>query len=360
MHPDPPPAATSRSATTAVAGPPMLLQAPSYRLPDPHYTVVLNTNAGRVTPRLRRKLAGIVPRERLFFTDSADHARQVLEHCVDRQVGTVFAGGGDGTIVGVVNQLAHLAPAAEHIPAVGVLRLGTGNALAHWLGSGRPARDLRRWRDGQVHKAVPVRMVRSEDTLFPFAGLGYDAAILNDYVRLKQQAAGRWWSDLVRGVPGYLLAGYLRTLPHYLRRPAPVVTVTNLGGPAQLIGADGRPAAPPIARGEVIYRGPATMVGAASTPLYGAGLRMFPFATQRAGRFQLRICALGPWQVARHLAAAWQGTLRHPRLHDFWADDVRVTADQAMPYQLGGDAKGHRQELRFTLAEFPVTLVGQA
>ena len=65
-------------------------------------------------------------------------------------------------------------------------------------------------------------------------------------------------------------------------------------------------------------------------------------------------------EVARNVLPVWQGTLSHPQLHDFWADDVRVTADQAMPYQLGGDARGHRQEMRFTLAEFPVTLVGQA
>lgn len=343
-----------------LAGPPMVPLAPSYRIPDPHYAVVLNANAGRVTPRLRRSLADIVPRDRLFFTESEEHAREVLSRCVEQEVGTVFAGGGDGTIVGVVNQLASLAPEVDRIPSVGVLRLGTGNALAHWLGSGQPARDLRRWRAGEVHKAVPVRMVRAEGTLFPFAGLGIDAAILNDYVKVKQHARGRWWQDLVRGVPGYLLAGYLRTLPHYLRRPAPMVTITNLGGPALRIGPDGRAVGRPVPQGGVLYHGPAAMVAAASTPLYGAGMRMFPFATGRAGRFQLRVANLKPLEIARNLLPAWQGTLRHPRLLDFWADDVRISADQAMPYQLGGDARGHRREMRFSLAEFPVTLVGQA
>lgn len=343
-----------------IAGPPMLPEAPSYRLPDPNFAVLLNRNAGRVTPRFRRAVAELVPPDRLFFTESPEHAAEVLHGCVEREVDTVFAGGGDGTIVGVVNTLAALEPQAPRLPSVGILRLGTGNALAHWMNSGRPLRDLRRWRAGKVHRSVPVRMVTGEDSLFPFAGLGYDAAILNDYNWLRDKAQGRWWSGLAHGVPGYLLAGYLRTLPNYLRRPPPLVTVTNLGRPAERIGPDGRPVGDPIPTGGVLYQGPATMIGAASTPLYGAGMRMFPFATQRAGRYQLRICALRPWEVARNLLAAWDGSLRHPALHDFWVDRVRMVFDQAMPYQLGGDARGYRREMTFGLAEHPVRLIGQA
>ncbi len=337
-----------------------LPEAPGFRLPDEHFAVVLNANAGRVTPRLRRAMSDLVPRDRLFFTESPEHAREVLEGCVEREVDTVFAGGGDGTIVGVINTLDELRHRADHVPDVGILRLGTGNALAHWMNSGRPLRDIRRWRSGRVHRAVPVRMVVAEDTLFPFAGLGYDAAILNDYNWLRGKATGRWWDRLAHGVPGYLLAGYLKTLPNYLRRDPPMVTVYNLGGPAQRIGAEGRPEGPPIDHGGIIYRGPATMIGAASTPLYGAGMKMFPFATSRAGRFQLRIAALRPLDVARNLLTLWQGTLRHALLHDFWAERVRLVFDEAMPYQLGGEARGYRQEMTFGLAEHPVTLVGQA
>ncbi|MCK6503853.1 diacylglycerol kinase [Myxococcota bacterium] len=339
---------------------PALPLAPSYRLPHDNYAVVLNANAGRVTPRLTRALGEIVPRERLFLTESPEHARHVLERCVEDEVDTVFAGGGDGTIVGVINTLAELRARSERVPDVGILRLGTGNALAHWMKSTTPERDLRRWRAGKVHRAVPVTMVTAEDTLFPFAGLGYDAAILNDYNAVKARAKGRWWQKLARGVPGYLLAGYLRTLPNYLRRRTPTVTITNLGAPAHRIGPDGREVGEPVPTGGRIYQGPATMVGSATTPFYGAGLKMFPFATSRAGRFQLRICAMRPWQVARALPDAWRGTLQHPALQDWYADRVRLVFDDAMPYQLGGEARGYRRELTFSLAAFPVTLVGQA
>jgi len=342
------------------ASPPLLPQAPTYRLPDERYAVLLNANAGRVTPRLLYDLRQIVPRDRFFLSESEEHADEILASCVERELGTVFAGGGDGTIVGVVNTLARLRPTAGRVPDVGVLRLGTGNALAHWLRSGRPERDLRRWRAGKVHRAVPVTMVTTEDTLFPFAGLGYDAAILNDYNQVKTRARGTWWQDLARGVPGYLLAGYLFTLPNYLRRRPTRVTITNLGRAAWRIGADGREQGQAVAPGEVLYRGPATMVNAGATPFYGAGMKMFPFATHRAGRFQLRICAMSPWQVARSLPEAWRGTLQHPALEDWYVDRVRMVFDDAMPFQVGGDARGYRRELTLSLAEFPVTLVGQA
>ena len=39
---------------------------------------------------------------------------------------------------------------------------------------------------------------------------------------------------------------------------------------------------------------------------------------------------------------------------------VRVVSDEAMPYQLGGDARGYRNELTLSMARFPTTLVGQA
>lgn len=342
------------------AGPPLLPQAPSYRLPDQHFAVLLNANAGRVTPRLTRALREVVPSDRLFLTESPEHAREVLHGCVEREVDTVFAGGGDGTIVGVINTLDRMRADAPKVPDIGILRLGTGNALAHWMKSRSPVRDLRRWRAGKVHRAVPVTMVTSEETLFPFAGLGFDAAILNDYNWLAEHARDSWWQPLARGVPGYLLAGYLRTLPNYLRRSPSKVTVTNLGAPARRIAADGREVGPGIPTGGVIYRGPATMIGGASTPFYGAKMKMFPYATQRAGRFQLRICSMSPWQVARALPDAWRGTLQHDALQDWYVDRVRMSFDDAMPYQLGGEACGYRRDLTFSLAEYPVTLIGQA
>jgi diacylglycerol kinase family enzyme len=334
-------------------------QLPTYTLPDDRYAVVLNANAGRVTPRVARALSKVVPEGRLFLTESREHAKDVFRNCLDQKVGTVFAGGGDGTIVDTINTLRSLAGEGTQLPSVGVLRLGTGNALAHWLGSGRPVRDLRRWEAGQVHRSVPIQMVEAEGTLFPFAGLGIDAAILNDYNLMKQRAHGKWWGKMAKGISGYLLAGYTRTMPQALLKPTQMVSVTNMGRPAFRIGPNGREIGPPIPHGAVIYEGPVSAACCATMPYYGYGMKMFPHATKRAGRFQLRLIRMSPLRMAMKVPMVWKGGTPDGVL-DFYADRVGVQFAEDMPYQLGGEAKGYRREVVFSMAKSPVTLVGQA
>ena len=335
-----------------------MLPAPTYTLPDDRYAVVLNANAGRVTPRLSRAIQQVVPRDRLFLTESQAHAEDVFNHCIERDFRTVFAGGGDGTVIGAINSLNTLR-GEGNMPSVGVLRLGTGNALAHWLGSGRPVTDLRRWSDGQVHRSVSLNMVEAEGTLFPFAGLGTDAAVLNDYNFIKNQAKGRWWQRFAKGLPGYLIAGYLKTVPNYLRRPTQHVTITNLGRPAFRVDSLGREVGRPVPNGGVLYEGPSSAVCCGTMPYYGYKMKMFPHANNRAGRFQLRLVNMGPLRMAWSLPKVWKG--HSPEgINDYYVDRIRVQFNDAMPYQLGGEAMGYRKEVTFSLASCPVTLVGEA
>ncbi len=333
---------------------------PTYTVPDARYAVLLNPHARRVTPRRVAAIRQIVPRGQLHLTESREHAREVLHRCVEDEVRTVFAGGGDGTIIDTINALERWRGDTPQLPSVGVLRLGTGNALAHWLGSGGAVRDLRRWQGGRIARSVPVSMVEAEGTVFPFAGLGHDAAVLNDYNQLRESARGTWWQGLTEGLKGYLAAGLLKTVPNYLRRGNARVRVVNIGRPAQRIGPDGREVGPVIEAGEVLYRGSASLVSAATTPLYGYGMRMFPHATRRAGRFQLRVIDMTAAQAVANMIPCWRGTLQHPGLHDFYADRVRVFFEDALPYQLGGDASGYRREMTFSLHTHQVNLVAQA
>lgn len=338
----------------------MTALASSYRLPDERYAVVLNANAGRVTEELTASIRTIIPPDRVFLTRSPEHAREVLRSCVESGVRTVFAGGGDGTIVGVINALDELRRSHPQVPEVAILRLGTGNALAHWLGSGLPVADLARWRSGAVHRAVTVPMVEAEGTLFPFGGLGHDAAVLNDYNRFKKASRGRWWRPLTFGLLGYLLAAFTRTIPNYLMRDPVRVRVINLGAPAVRLGTRGEAVGATVAAGELLYEGPASMVGCATTPMFGYGMRMFPWADARVDRFQLRVLNMGAIQSAANLWPAWQGRLDHPGRHDFHVDRVRVVFDGAMPYQVGGEAQGYRKELVFGLGAHAVTLIARA
>ncbi len=327
------------------------------RRPAP-YGVVLNANAGRVTPRLARRIERVVGADHVFLSESEEHAREILQTCLERGYDTVFAGGGDGTILQAVNTLRELA--GDAAPPVGVLRLGTGNALARHLGSGLPLLELLRWQSPRVpfHR-VPVRLVEHGDTLFPFGGLGVDAAVLNDYVALRKKHGGPGWSKLFSGLSGYLIAGFGVTIPRFLRRPLADVEVLNLGGPAYRCAPGGKPIGDPIPTGGVLYRGPASTLGVATTPLVGYGMRLFPYACRVPDRFQLRLLNFTPLQCARHLAAAWQGRLNHPECHDFYVERVKVRSSRALPLQLGGDALGHTFDATFGLAERPVTFVGR-
>ncbi len=332
----------------------------TYRIPEGSCAVVLNAQAGRVTPRVARAIERLVGPEHVFLTRSEDHAREVLRRCVERGYEAVFAGGGDGTIVQAINTLAELVPAGGHRPHVGILPLGTGNALARWVGSADPLGALRAWRERAVHRIQPLRMVRWGDTMFPFGGLGDDAAVLNDYEDTRRRLAGTPLARLGRGLSGYLIAGLLRTIPRYLRRRRPEVEVVNLGRPAWRIDPEGEEIGPPIPTGGVLYRGPCSQVGAATTPVLGYGIRLYPHATRRADAFHLRLFDFSPLESLVHLPAAWRGRLVHPRCHDFYAERVRIRFDQAVPFQVGGDAAGYRDEVTFELARQPVALIGQA
>ncbi|MCB9797006.1 MAG: diacylglycerol kinase [Alphaproteobacteria bacterium] len=330
------------------------------RTPQGPFGVVLNANAGRVTPRLTAAIREVVPEDHVFLTESKEHAEDVLRTCVTRGYRTVFAGGGDGTIVDAINTLSRLREQGADMPDIGVLRCGTGNALAHWLGSGSPVDTLSRFTRGEVHRHQPIRMVQAEGRLFPFGGLGHDAAILNDYYAVKTRWKGTALEWLSSGLTGYVWAGFGKTLPNYLLRETPTVRVENTGGPAWRIGPGGDPVGEPIPTGGLLYEGPAVAVGAGTTPQLGYGVRFFPFALRQPGAFHLRLLNLSPLGCVAALPGAWRGTLTGPGVHDFYADRVRVSASHALPYQAAGDPAGARQELSLGLSETPVTLIGQA
>jgi diacylglycerol kinase family enzyme len=332
------------------------LTAPQAVQPTSDIAVIVNANAGRFRPRLAAALAALVPADRLFLTHTEEEADAALRAVADRGVDTVFAGGGDGTIVGIINRLARVRGLGG-LPRIAVLPLGTGNALGRWLGMPSPERALRDWLEGLPHHLVTVPMVQTEGMLYPFGGLGHDAAVLNDYNALKRRFQhSRWW-PLLKGIPGYLLAAYLWTIPNYLRRGSVRVRITNLGRPAIRLGPGGVPQGEGAPPGTVLYDGTCTMVGAASTPLLGYGMRFFPYADTRPGYIQLRLLDMSAFTAGMHLIPAWRGTLRHPQLHDWHIERVRVQFRDAMPFQVGGEACGYRDEVRFESTPIPVRLI---
>ena len=334
--------------------------------------VLLNANARSVSETLKRELENFVPPEDLYYSRCFDDARSISRQVLDKGYRTVLTGGGDGTFVGYVNCLFEQAqqprvdtargafklvpvPAGEILmPRFGVLKLGTGNAVADYSGaSGRRlgvVEDILRARSGEVSLARPLHLILHDGKRAPFAGLGIDAAGLNDYVSLKHRFGP--------GGLGYFCSVVGKTLPSYvLKRGIPEVEVVNLGARAQQIGPDGKPVGREIEHGEVIYRGPCKIAAVSTVPNYGFGFRAFPYALRAPGRFQLRLTAISVPRILTHLRTLWRGGPAPAGVLDFHCDKVSVRFDREMPLQVGGDAEGYRREVVFEMAERPLELL---
>ena len=346
--------------------------------------VLLNANARSVSEDLRRELENFVPPEDLFYSRCFEDARGIARQVLDRGYRTVLTGGGDGTFVGYVNclfeeamqprsighgatgngalKLAPLPAHAVRLPRVGVLRLGTGNAVADFAGASARrvgvVEDILRARSGEVSQSRTLHLLTHEGKRAPFAGLGIDAAVLNDYVRLKQSVKGTRLQFVGSGGLGYFCSVVGKTLPTYaLSRGVPNVEVVNLGAAAQQIGPDGKPLGRDIEHGEILYKGPCKMAAAGTVPNYGFGFQIFPWALRAPGRFQLRLTAISVPTILANLRTLWRGGTPPGGVLDFHCEKVLIRFDRDMPLQVGGDAEGYRRDVVFEMSERPVELL---
>jgi diacylglycerol kinase family enzyme len=324
--------------------------------------VLLNANAKAVNDRVREALSSVVPAEHLFCSRCPDEATRIAAEVVERRYRTVFTGGGDGTFVGWVNRIVEAAERrAARPPRFGVLALGTGNAVAGMVGARprRHAHDLARYLRGEVDRVRTLDLLTCEGRRTPFAGVGIDAAVLNDYNWVRERLAGTPLRCLGLGGAGYGLAIALRSAPRaLLERRASYCEIVNVGRPAWRLGPSGERIGRAIPHGELLYAGPCMLAAASTVPYYGLGLRAFPFAGIAPGLMQLRVATrIGVPTLVWNLPRIWRGGFSHDGLLDFHADRVALRFERPMPLQIGGDAEGWRDELTFGMAASPVEIV---
>lgn len=323
--------------------------------------IVVNGNAKQVTDDLVEVLDQIVQSGDLFVSRSLEEGQEIAHTIVDRGYPTVLTGGGDGTFVQMVTWIVREAETkGSPQPRFGLLRLGTGNALAWVLGAQSPkgrgvVTDIARVRKEAGSREL--RLLEVEGTLTPFAGLGIDATVLEHFNEVK--AMFQRTPVLKRFATGgvaYLVAIVGRSMPEYLVRPHPPVRVVNEGEPAVCLGVDGQPIGDPIGAGEVLYEGPSRMVCMSTIPYWGFGARIFPFATDREDRFSLRAVDISSLDVAFNIRDIWNGTYRSDKVHDFLVERVSIHYDEPMPLQVGGDPAGARRVTHARLAK-PIRVV---
>jgi diacylglycerol kinase family enzyme len=311
--------------------------------------VLLNANAKRVTNRVLRKVTGLIPKDDIFVTHDAREAEKAARTVFSRGYPTVCTGGGDGTLVQFVTSASEYYGSRWNAPDIGVLKLGTGNALASYVGAGEVEEDLRRIRVTPDRAELPLLEV--DGRLCHFAGLGLDAAIINDYNEVRHT----WYARSMK----YFGSVLSRSLPRQLtsRRRKPLVRVYNTGATAWRCDTDGDPMGDPIPPGALLYEGPITLIGASTTPYYGYGMQIYPFAGRMPGRVQFRIASSGVLEILAHLRGLWNGTHRSPTIQDFWVSSVALEFSAPAPLQVGGDAQGYRERVDFRLSERSVRLV---
>ncbi|HEY4223336.1 MAG TPA: diacylglycerol kinase family protein [Myxococcota bacterium] len=321
---------------------------------------LLNANARAVNDRLIEELAEIIPAGDLFLSRTLEDAEIFVRTIARRGYGRVFFGGGDGTLVTSLKLLRQAcAKEALPMPAVGVLKLGTGNAMALTVGAQGAVVDASHVINKGPVAEQPVHLVECEDgTLTPFAGMGYDGAVLNDYVWLKKKVKdsplGR---RVVETLWGYLGAMLLKTVPSELRAELPRVKVTSKSDAILMVATPEGDVEKIIPAGTVLFHGQAPIMSVGAIPFFGYGFTMFPFAQKKPGYVQLRIGTIPiPLILANLWPRVWKGTFRYDGLKDFLVKDVVIESDRELPYQLGGDARGSRSRLAFKVAEEPISM----
>lgn len=325
--------------------------------------VLLNRRARGVTKRQIARLQALVGAEHVHVSDSEAHSLRLAQHIIDQNYHSVLLGGGDGTFCCWLNQLETLCTArGRSLPRIGVLRLGTGNAIGHYLDiqPATPAGLQRELARARLHESPthPLPLLRIDGRLVPFAGTGLDSQILDDYTATTRALDLVHLGALLSSPLRYALAVGMRSVPRFLLRRLPQVEVINAGGPAWAITPQGHLDPVPLPRGAVLYRGPCTLAGAATVPCYGFGVRLFPFADLRPDKFHVRCSDASALEALSHLPSVLDGTYRSPSLRDFLCDAVEIHMDAPVAMQAGGDLLPElRDFLRIELADRTVPML---
>ncbi|HEX9296745.1 MAG TPA: diacylglycerol kinase family protein, partial [Polyangiaceae bacterium] len=222
--------------------------------PSERIAVVVNGNAKRVNDEVIDTLDQILSAGELFISRRVEEGRYIARTLVERGYGTVLLGGGDGTFTVMVSDIVREARRqGKAPPRFGLLRLGTGNALAWVIGASQVKRgglkvDIERLRGDAGSR--PVRLIEVEEYLAPFCGFGIDALVLRDYNQVKQAISRGPFRRLAPGPLAYFLSSTTKSLPAFLFRPVPHVRVVNEGAEAYRLGEKGSIVGRPIRKGE--------------------------------------------------------------------------------------------------------------
>jgi len=323
--------------------------------------IILNNNARNVNQNIKEQVEELIPRNNIFYTNSLEEADATIAKILNANYTHIFTGGGDGTLVYFVNKMKEIKKKAKiktKLPAIGILRLGTGNAVAIYTNSGKKiADDLETVLKGGTYKTDTIDFVKIDDKYFTFGGFGADALVLNDYDMMKKIP-----NKLLRypfaGLKGYFLSALTITLPKViLRNKDNYVKIYANNDNAYTVSMVEGFRDMKIKKGDLIYEGPFTSVAIGTTPFYGYGLKALPFANKKKGYFQIRILKIRPMLLAYKVIKAWNGLYTGDDIIDFVVQDVRLEFKKATPLQIAGEAAGYKKEVQVSLSKEKIDFI---
>ena len=321
--------------------------------------VLVNVRARHGSEEIGDRIRRILPKARVGVTHSLEEAQGcVTRHLVPDMPDILISGGGDGTAVTLLNELRRERLAVN---TFGLLPLGTGNGWARATGvasQGAALRGLGALRDNEAPPTRTFSLVETEGRVTPFAGTGWDAEILSDYKKMLDEMPESL-RTATGGTAGYIRSIFSRTIPRHLGgKERPVVRLVNLGAQAMRVDDQGR--AVPIPNGgpgAVLYEGPISVGGAATTEELGLGFKAFRFAHLVPGRMAVRIYAASTLSATVRMPWLWRGVHPLPDDHNWMLTRCRMEFDRPVPFEIGGDLAGDRTSVEMGVAEDAVPLV---
>ncbi len=311
--------------------------------------IILNKNAKRVSQEVKSRIAEVLPEADIFFTESIEQAAFITRRVVELGYSTVVTGGGDGTIFNTIDGVLQ---AAEHlgqpIPRFAILRLGTGNAVADFVGAGDYLEDLKSLKSAREGQLPLLRVNGARRA--SFVGFGWDAFILNRYHSIREQLSRFWLGrKLFQSALGYFFTSALWSVPELLiKRPRYRIRVRNTGGIALRLDPDGQ-VLERFAPGATVYEGYSRLTCAGTTPFYGFRFKMMPFANSRPGFFHLRIIDKSPLEALIQGMRVWvNGRITGKGIAELMLSscEIEILDGQEAPWQVAGDAEGSCSSLK--------------
>ena len=324
-----------------------------------------NTRARRVTEPRVDAFRAALPDARVYAASTFEEAEAHAQELVNSPPRILFCGGGDGTVVALLNSLR--TQGATTFPLIGLFKLGTGNGWPSAVGARRYEKEL----VGLTRLSLePPRrqfqLCEVEGKLCQFAGVGWDATLLNDYrrnleARQQQLVAGGVASRLSKGLGGYLYSLFRITVPEEIgraREGRTQLTVENLGEPALTFDAKRQRVLVPASQA-TLYAGPMSIGAAGIEPYWGSRFMAFPYAQAVPGRMNFRVYDRHVLEGVNNMFNLWGGRALRG-MHDWWVTGVRLRLSRPMPFQVGGDVMGTREVIDFTMARETVELIDWA